>query len=164
MALTPAERKRRSRERQALEAKLAGDPVDQIATVKFSDYVSEGGAWDGVLTYLDWAGFQPAPGLLETDDDPDHNPETDGPYRGSIGRAERMVSMFLDAATELAGIINTYKREQIDAAIVKLEASDLADPVITKRVLAEIVRLTKLREQLDKQVRRTLPEWKTKGG
>lgn len=164
MALTSTERTQRSREKKAKEAKLAGDPVDEIATTKFHEFIADHGEWKEVYNNLDWAGFQPVAGLLESDDDTDHKPETDGPYRGSIGLAERMVGYFLDAAVSAATVINEYKREQIDAAIAKLEASDLTDPAVKKQALADIVRLTKLRERLDKQVRWTLPEWKTKGG
>ena len=165
MAMTPLERKRRSLARKAERARLAGDPSDAIVAVKFYQYLSQDGNWESeVLYHLEWAGIKTdALPVFENDDDPDHDPANDGPYRGSIGRAERMVGMFLDAASGLAAIINRYKRQEIDQAIARIEASDLADPATKKKALKEIVRLNKIRDQLDKQVRRTIPQWKVKG-
>jgi hypothetical protein len=165
MAKTAAEYQREYRERKAERAKNAGDPIDAIAALKFHEYLPTDGGWkDEVLYPLEWAGIIPdAVPAFDSDEDPDHNPETDGPYRGSIGRAERMVGMLLDAASGLASIINRYKRQQIDAAIADLEKADLTDPPAKKRALADIVRLNKLRDRLDKQVRWSLPLWKTEG-
>ena len=165
MAKTAAEYQRKYRERKAERAKQAGDPIDAFAAVKFHEYLLNDGGWnDEVLYPLEWAGISPdAVPAFDNDEDPDHNPETDGPYRGSIGRAERMVGMFLDAASGLASVINRYKRQQIDAAIADLENADLADPAAKKQALADIVRLNQLRDRLDKQVRWSLPQWKTEG-
>ncbi|MHA6644682.1 hypothetical protein [Mesorhizobium sp. A623] len=164
MAMTPLERKRLSLTRKAEREKLAGDPTDAVATIKFYEFVDGNPNWEEVRTNLEWGGVKPD-GLpvFVSDDDPDHDPDTDGPYRGSIGRAERMVGAYLDAATELAGIINRYKREEIDQSIAKLEQSDLSDPTAKKKALAESARLHKLRAQLDRQVRRALPQWEVKG-
>ena len=85
------------------------------------------------------------------------------PYQGannSLNRAEIMVGCLIDAAAELAGIINTYKKEEITQRIAEIESSDLADPVARKAALAQIVRLNKVMEQLDKQVRWTFKQWK----
>lgn len=97
---------------------------------------------------LEWAtGINPD--LLpafETDDDPQHDPETDGPYRGSIGRAERMAGMLLTAGAKLAMFVNAYKREEVERAIAELEKADLTDAAAKKRALAEMARLTKIRD------------------
>ncbi|MHA6643233.1 hypothetical protein [Mesorhizobium sp. A623] len=164
MAMTPLERKRLSLARKAEREKLAGDPTDAIAMIKFNEFLSDNPNWDEVKTYLEWAGIDPD-GIptFATDDDPDHNPETDGPYRGSIGRAERMVGCLLDAATELATIVNTYKRKEINDRIHEIETSDLSDPNTRKQALTDIVRLKKMLEQLDTQVRRNLPRWEVTG-
>jgi hypothetical protein len=164
MAMTPLERKHRSLEKKAEREKLAGDPTDKIAERPFNEYLTASD-WSEVLTYLDWAGINPdAVPTFDTDDDPEHNPETDGPYRGSIGRAERMVGLFLDAASQLASMINDYKKQEIGRAIAELEGADLTDPAVKRKALADIVRFNKLSDQLDKQVRWTLPQWKVKGG
>lgn len=78
----------------------------------------------------------------------------------SLSRAEVMVGCLIDAAAELASIINTYKRKEIRQRIAEIEESDLADPVARKAALAQIVRLNKLMDQLDKQVRWTFNQWK----
>ena len=165
MAKTAAEYQKAYRERKAERAKLAGDPTDSIAKAKFYEFLGKDVTWkDDVLYPLEWAGISPdAFPSFADDSDPDHNPETDGPYRGSIGRAERMVGMLLDVASGMASTINRYKRQEIDQAIARLEKSDLSDPATRKKALAEVVRLNKIRDQLDKQVRWAIPQWRVKG-
>lgn len=164
MALTPAEKQKRYRERLKEKAANAPEATARYLKQPFFEFLAGDGNWNEVLTYLEWAGINPdAVPTFETDDDPEHDAEHDGPYRGSIGRAERLIGAFLDAATELAGIVNRYKCEQIDRAIGELERSDLADASKRKQALDQIVRLTKMREHLDKQVRRSLPQWEVKG-
>lgn len=85
------------------------------------------------------------------------------PYLGvgnSLGRAEVIVGSLIDAAAELASIVNKYKRREIKKRIAEVEASDLTDPVLRKDAMAQIVRLNKLLDQLDKQVRWTFRQWK----
>ena len=165
MALTPAEKQRRYRERLKAKEKTAPEVTSDFLQRPFSDYVAaHENEYQDVWYPLEWAGIRAdAIPFFEADDDPDHDPNSDGPNRGSIGRAERMVGMLLDAAIGLAGMINRYKREQIDAAITQLEAGDLTNPAIRKQALADIVRLRRINDRLNKDVRRTLPEWKVKG-
>lgn len=164
MAKSAAEYQRAYRERKAEQAKLAGDPTDKIASRRFHEYLPDDGNWQEVLTYLEWAGINPdAVPRFDTDDDPEHDPENDGPNRGSIGRAERMVGMLLDAATELAAIVNRYKRKEISDQIQEIETSDLSDPDARKQALADVVRLQKMLDQLEKRVRWSLPQWKVTG-
>ena len=165
MALTPAEKQRRYRERLKKRERAAPEVTTDFLRRPFSEYVAaHEHEYQDVWYPLEWAGIRPdAIPFFESDDDPDHDPTSDGPNRGSIGRAERMVGMLLDAAASLAGMINRYKREQIAAAIAELEAGDLTDPAIKKQALADLVRLNKIRDRLDKQVRWPLPEWKVKG-
>jgi hypothetical protein len=81
---------------------------------------------------------------------------------GSLGRAEVMVGCLISAAVELASTINSYKKKEIKDRIAELEQSDIADPATRKRVLAEVVRLNRMKDALDKQVRWTFPQWKIK--
>ncbi|MDX0834004.1 hypothetical protein GOD82_29755 [Sinorhizobium medicae] len=164
MAKTAAEYQRAYRERKAEQAKLAGDPTDKIADQRFFEYLPDDGNYEEVLNYLEWTGIdrEKLP-RFDNDDDPEHDPENDGPYRGSIGRAERMVGMLLDAASELAAIINRYKRKEISDQIQEIETCDLSDPDARRQALADIVRLQKMLDQLDKQVRWSLPQWKVTG-
>lgn len=167
MALSPAEKQRRYRERQKERrfdktARNAPDAAAPVLAQPFFKFFSEHGKeWDDIAVMaLDEVGITPP--AFDDDDDPHWHlyGDTD---RGSIGRAERMVGAFLDSAAALARIINEYKREEITRAITELEQSDLSDPAVRTKALAEIVRLTKLRDRLDKQVRWSLPEWKVKG-
>lgn len=166
MALTPAEKQKRYRERKREQERLAGDPTDAIAKRSFSDFIQADldSFQVNVLYQLEWAGINPdAVPTFEKDDDPDHDPQTDGPYRGSIGRAERMVSMLMDAGRGLAYLIRDYKREEIDRAIAEIEQADMTDPAVKKKALADIVRLTKMRERLDKDARVPMPQYEVKG-
>lgn len=84
-------------------------------------------------------------------------------YRGaknSLGRAEVIVGCLIDAAAELASIINTHKRKEIRERIAEIENADLTDPVARKAALAQIVRYNNLLDQLDKQVRWSFKQWK----
>ena len=165
MAKTAAEYQKAYRERKKKQAKLAGDPTDVIASRTFSDYIQEDfNSYQSEVHYpLEWSGISPdALPTFESDEDPEYDAQTDGSYRGSIGRAERMVGMYSSAATGLAGLINHYKRAEIDRAIAALEKADLSDPAERKRALGEMARLAKMRAQLDKNVRLTIPQYEVK--
>lgn len=92
------------------------------------------------------------------EDDPDRSPYARG--GGSLARAEIMVGSLIDAASELARIINAYKRNQIANRLQEIETADLSDQVAKKSALTEVVRLQKMIEHLDKQVRWSFPQWK----
>lgn len=81
----------------------------------------------------------------------------------SLGRAEIILGCLISAAVEVAHSINSYKREEIKTRIKEIEESDLSDPKEKKAALAEIVRLNKMLDRLDKQVRWTFPQWKVTG-
>jgi len=81
----------------------------------------------------------------------------------SLGKAEFVIATLLDAAVELAQWVNDYKLSEINARIEELEQADLSDPAAKKQALANIVTLTKIRDELSKSVRWTLPQWKVKG-
>lgn len=83
-------------------------------------------------------------------------------FEGSIGRAELLVDDLISAASNFALVINRYKREQINARIQEIEESDLADPDIRKKALADIVRLRKMLERLEKLTRHSTYEYKIK--
>jgi hypothetical protein len=157
MAKTAAEYQRAYRERKAEQAKLAGDPTDVIKKTTF-DLAFQQADFSVADASLASVGID-AP-TFDADTDDQWLAEWGIPYRGSIGRAERMVGAFLDAATELSTIINAYKRKEIADRIQEIETSDLSDPNTRKQALADIVRLQKMLEQLDKQVRWTFPQWK----
>ncbi len=162
MVKSAAEYQRAYRERLKEKEKEAVGIADEAFQAPFHEFM--GDFWNDVTTYLEWSGIKEIPDYAaDGDTDPDWNAETDGPNRGALGRAERMVGLYLDAASTLAGYINRYKEQEISNRIGELEASDLSDPEARKQALADIVTLTKYRDQLSKQVRWTLPQWKVKG-
>jgi hypothetical protein len=158
MKKTSAQYQREYRQRLKDRAKFATDPTDAITKRPFS----EGDPWEVLDWYLETAGIAIPDYAAAGDSDPEWK-EEDGPNRGSIGRAERIVGLLLDAASALAGQINQYKTDEINARIAELEKADLSDPDVRKQALADIVTLTKIRDQLQKQVRWTLPQWKVRG-
>ena len=162
MALSNAERQKLFRQRKR-EGKLKGkEHLDTHMSKPFSEWLTDTD-WSDITGDLDWTGSRAAdefPGANDTD--PYWEP-IDGPNRGSIGCAERMVSTFLDAAVTMADKINKYKTDQVNARIAEIEAADLTDPAIKKQALADIAKLTRYRDELSKSVRWTLPAWKVTG-
>ena len=96
-------------------------------------------------------------GLTGTDEDPYAG------YEGSIGRAESIVDHLLSSASLLALVIQEYKLEQLDDRIAEIENADLSDPDKRKGALADMVKMAKIREQLQKQTRYQVPGYKVKG-
>ena len=85
------------------------------------------------------------------------------PNRGSLGRAEVMITALVEAAVALAEEVNHYKRQEVNARLAEIEAADLSAPEVKKAALQEAARLNKMLDQLDKQVRWTFPQWKVTG-
>jgi hypothetical protein len=167
MALTAAEKQKRYRERRAEKLAQAGDPTDSLASIKFSDWMQD--QWSFLNDALDWAGFKNLPDFeAQGDTDPDWQEqhaegyETD-PNRGSIGRFERMADQLSDAAGFLAAKINEYKREQVAARIAQIETMDMSDLEKRKEALAELAKLNKLSERLNKKARYEVPTYRLKG-
>lgn len=160
MAMTPAEKQKIYRERKKEQVKKAPDRLDGFLKQPFSEWMED--RWSDVIIDLDLIGVKeiiefPAAG----DIDPFWQEEWgEGPNRRSIGCAERMVGVFLDAAVQLAGSINAYKTDQVNARIAEIEAADLTAPADKSKALADITRLSKYRDELQKQVRWILPQWK----
>lgn len=163
---TAAEYQRDYRERQKEKRLSAGDPTDALPGVKFHEYVEEDGNWtSGVVAPLDWAGLSDGIPYFDDDTDPGHDPENDGPYRGSIGRAERMIDCLMDAASELASIVNRYKRQKVEREEERLhaiaDASTSADE--RRQVLKQLVELNRLADRLKKTGRRDYQAFQLKG-
>ncbi|SFI64586.1 hypothetical protein SAMN04515648_0950 [Phyllobacterium sp. CL33Tsu] len=168
MAKSNRERIKVYRERQKAKRKAATDSGSDDFRRSFSEWLSSNDAnWSEFEIPLDIAGIQPP--SFSDDCDPVSatgaiDPETYDHTKASIGRAEVMVESLLEAARALADHVNAYKRAELSARIEELGSADLSNPATKKTALADIVRLTKARDRLDKQVRYTLPEWKVKGG
>lgn len=180
MAKTNAEHqrewRRRRREAKKEELKLAeAASLASIMSTPFFEWVKQDGNWLTFEMCMDQAGIIPPE--FEDDSDPksatggieeifEDNPEDSIYVRGSgsLSRAEIMVGSLIDAASELAGIVNRYKQSEIKARIAEIEQSDLSAPETKRKALADIVRLQKMLDQLSKQVRWTFPQWKVTGG
>lgn len=180
MALSNAERQRLHYQRQKDKKKddlKQPDSVDlriPIDTPFYEWFEGQAGGFSDFARCFDTAGME-APDI-EDDSNPrslsgqveqsfEGEPER-SPYArggGSLARAEIMVGCLIDAASELARIINEYKRTQISHKLEEIEKADLSDPGVRKDALAEVVRLQKMLEHLDKQVRWSFPQWKLAG-
>jgi hypothetical protein len=164
MALTPAEKQKRYRERKEKEAQVRAHETNSFLKQPFDEWL--GNLWSDEITFdLDLVGVQSVGDFPGNGDiDPFWKEEWgEGPNRGAIGAAERMVGVLGEAAYNLARRINQYKSEEIAARIAEIEAADLTDPAVKKQALADIAKLTKYRDELSKSVRWTLPQWKVKG-
>jgi len=154
--LTNAEKVRRYQERKRVRLESAPDLTRPYLATPFHEYMTNGG-WSDVQSPLGLIGlaFQPftddsgARELAASIDDVEARYKFYDRYAGSVGRAEFIVGNLLDAAVELAKHINAYKKQQLDEAIERLSRDLPADVTARKDALAELVKLTKLREQLD---------------
>ena len=74
-----------------------------------------------------------------------------------------MIDLLLEAASELANIVNRYKRDELAARRKEIEESDLSDPEERRTAIDNITQITRIEAELSKNVRQTLPIWKIKG-
>jgi len=173
MALTAKERKQNQLAREQEEQRKLPDSTYEFLRIPFYKAVEDNPNWDNVTLSFELMGIEPpafeddqGPANFATDPcfstDQDRDDAFKG-YSGSIGRAEAMVDFLLDAAIELGSIIQTYKKQALLARRHEIENADLSDPDARREALATIARLTRIEDALDKNVRRTLPQWKVKG-
>jgi hypothetical protein len=173
MALSAKQRKQNQLARERDELRVLPDSTYEFLKAPFHEYVESDPNWSNVTLPFDLIGMEPpafedgrdpgefaAVACFRTDADRD---DAFQGYIGSIGRAEVMVGCLLDAAVELAGIIQTYKKKAIAVRRNEIEGADLSDPDIRREALEEITRLARIEEILSKNVRRTLPQWEVKG-
>jgi hypothetical protein len=131
----------------------------------FSEWAQRDDNIDDLIQYTGLAGFEIPP--FDEERDP-HDYVIDrvfafgegdlfGGAKGALGRAEVTVGILGDAAMLLAQGINNYKRHEIKARLAELEADETVDRAAAMK---EAVRLNKLLEQLDRMVRRPVPEWR----
>lgn len=171
MALTPAEKQKAYRERQKEKAKderhKGGDAAADLFRTPFSEWEERHGKVLDLIEYTSLAGFELP--LIEDERDPEEfvidrecHGEGDlfGDAKGALGRAEITVGVLMDTAMLLAEAVNLYKREEIEARLAELKDSAKADRAT---VIKEAVKLNRILDQLDKQVRRSFPQWKVTG-
>ena len=178
MALTPAEKSKAYRDRKKAARKpaelLTGNTISIIeegthAYLKepfFEDPVLEAN-YSNVTLALELIGIE-AP-TFEDDSSPSEHAldeaiaGVENPFpgaQGSIGRAEVMIDCLLDAASEMAAIVNAYKRRELQKRISEIYNDD----TLNKSETVEVVSVLNGKlNQLTKQVRRPFPRWRVTG-
>jgi hypothetical protein len=173
MALTPAEKQKRYRDKKKKEERAAPDIATNYLRRPF--FESVGNRLHDLDFYWDIIGIE---GPRFNDDSPPQSftgwiermdMENEGePYpnlpKNSLGRAESMFWALMDIQVELASAMHDYKLEEIDARIKEIEAADLSDPQVKADALRDIAILKSIRERLDgKEFRRRFAEFSVKG-
>lgn len=163
MVKTAAEYQRDYRRRKSEQQQEAKELTRPFTKVPFCEFIAGNSNWKDVDAALDMAGID----LYEFDDDRSPasasgeiekgSPDIYDQFPGSIGRAEILFQGLLDAATDVATMINAYKREAIDRAIDEYRSQPISDPTRQGKIMDEIIRLGKIRDQLDRRSRRTFP-------
>jgi hypothetical protein len=175
MALSNQEKQRRYRERQRekrlAEMKAADQSfADNVNRTPFFQTYNDHGesgtlhiAFDamGMATpeFSDDSGPKSYEGILEDRDDGD---DPYGGARGSLGRAEIMISCLLDAAITLAIMVQSHKLEEIEARIKDAERDLVRDPGSASKIATQLAALARMREDLQTTTRWSLPNWRTR--
>ncbi|MEQ8400511.1 MAG: hypothetical protein RIE24_03615 [Silicimonas sp.] len=167
MALTPAEKQKAYRERELAERRAAPDSAYPYLRETFSEFLEREGNYQNVEIALGLAGFE-AP-LIDDERDPEAFAleeviaGVDNPFpgsKGALGRAQVIIECLIDAASELANVVNNYEREQLKARLAELGSSDTTDRTTA---IDEAVKLNKMLDLLKKRVRKDFPQWKVTG-
>jgi len=173
MALTAKERKQNQLAREQEDMRRQPDSTYEFLDTPFHRFIEERMSLSDVELMFDLMGLEPptfaddrgpeafaSDGCFRTDEDRD---DAFQGYAGSIGRAEVMVGHLMDAAVELADVINRYKKQALKKRRAEIEAADLSDPNKRREALETATRIARIEEALNKNVRRTLPQWMVKG-
>ena len=169
MVKTPAEYQRDYRERKRRAQEARQEATRTFLRQPFFKFFEDDPDASNFEMSLDVAGIYPH----QFEDDRDPRSATGEiekgcsydyvDHTGSIGRAEIMVANLLDAASQLAGIVNRYKRKEIEREEDRLhELAGQATPEVRREILNELTKLNRIVGLLDKEVRRSLPQWKIK--
>ncbi len=172
MALSAKKRKQKQIERERQTLARQKDATYRFLKTPFYKHLENDGNWSSVELCFDLLGIEPP--IFEDDRGPadfasrecfstdEDRIEAFQSSEKSIGRAEVMVDVLLDAAMELSGIINTYKTHELQKRRDELERSDLSEPARRSEALATSAELARLQNELDKNVRRTFKTWRVK--
>jgi hypothetical protein len=172
MAKTVRSRVKEFRDRKKQELSTLPDSTYPFLQTPFFEWKEGQTEWDSAEYHFHAAGYE-APimnndsgprsvdGEVELTADGDCHPYAG--FEGSIGRAEALVDHLIAAATNVAIAINTYKKEEITARIAEIENTDLSNPEVKRKAFADIVRLHKMLERLDRMNRISIYEYKIKG-
>ena len=170
MAKTQAEIQKAYRDRLKAKAQAQGDRAAIFIKEGFSKRAERHGGFSDFESALEVAGIVPPTFFDERNAskfilNPDAN-GTDieallpGSPSGALGRAEVIIDHLITAAIELAAEVNAHKTSEIKARLADLETSDTTDRATA---MQEAVKLNKILDQLNKQVRRSFPQWKVTG-
>jgi len=172
MALSAKERKQKQLAREQEALRISKDRTYPYLPTPFYKHLENNGNWSSVTLCFDLMGIDPPEFLddrgpaefaddacFSTDKDRD---EAFQSSEKSIGRAEVMVDLLFDAGMELALIINKFKKAELQNRRAELEDVDMSDPGNRKEALETAATIAKLLEELEKNVRRTVPQWRVK--
>ena len=172
MALTANERKRAQIAREQEALRQLPDGTYTYLSIPFHQYLDQDGNWSDVQQCFEMMGINPpqfqddrGPADFAFDDIFGSDQSKIDAFNGSensIGRAEVMVGQLLDAASGLSQIINKFKQTELNRALIEIHQRDLTDPAIRKATMEEVVHIARLQEDLQKNVRRTFPQWEIK--
>ncbi|MGR9237936.1 hypothetical protein ACU8OH_03820 [Rhizobium leguminosarum] len=167
MALTSAEKVRQYRKRQKDKAEAAERAEAPTTYLRpFSEYRREadlpGFGSHFLMLGKEWWDFDTDDGIKPLSlDGVDAADIERAP--NSLGKAELIIEVLLDVVSQLASDVRCYKQSELDTRITEIMSRDLSNPEENKAAFAEAKRLGKMRDQLDKQVRWTFPQWKATG-
>lgn len=170
MAQTQAEIQKAYRQRLKAKAEALGDKAAIYVKEGFSQRAERHAGFSDFESALELAGIVPptffderdaAEFILNTEaNGTDVESLLPGSPRGALGRAEVIVDHLITAAIELAAQVNAHKVSEIKARLAELENSPTAGKA---EAMQEAVKLNKILDQLNKQVRRSFPQWKVTG-
>lgn len=151
MTRKSAERVRRMRERRKELLKTLPDQTQEYAQHGFAAFIGE----DSLIFEepLDRLGVR-IEGLHD-EEFTYHSDSAQGTVSmPALNRATALVGVLIDAATELASLVNAFKLKELDRKIEEIRVSDMSDPEQRQALLDEMVRLAELRKKLDGEFRR----------
>ena len=172
MALTPKERKQRQLARDHEARRRLPDSTAPYQSLPFHVWAEDDPNDSEFIIPWELMGFE-AP-KFDNDKGPsefsihpfgnqaDHD-ETFAGFDGSVGRAELMAEMLIEAGRALASSVNTFKKQELQKRFAALEQEDLSDPERRKKALSESAHIARLQDELAKKVRYTMPQWIIKG-
>ncbi|MBK3745251.1 hypothetical protein G3A39_39395 [Paraburkholderia aspalathi] len=163
MAKTSTERMRelRARKREMkkeVEKALAPTTYVKPLSTFFSETQRTGFSTYAVILGDKWWDFKDDDGIQPFDMEALDDEEMKN-ASNSLGKAELLLSVFQDIVTALSSDINAYKRSEINERIREIETLDFSDPDTRKNALANMMRLQKMLDHLNKDSRWTMSQW-----
>lgn len=167
MAMTAVQRMQKKKERDQRLLRNSEDGARALLGIPFHESAELGANYSNVELALALIGIE-APVFVD-DRDPtdsalseaiDGVEDTFAGAKGAIGRAEVMVDCLIDAASEMSAIVNAYKQRELKARLNELAQDETIDRA---QAISDATTINKKLDQLDKQVRRSFPQWRVTG-